>query len=171
MIFSMEQGKARRRLAVGVGPPTHQPGQSMATNHEQHVQEDDRGASRLPRCSPQDAAQQAHKARQVRALQRRRRHAPATRLRTACCVGTSTLPPRCPHFFSEDSWSSKCTAERQERGRGLGLVVVVGERSGTRTWVRRRAGFAGGPMSKAQRAHSGTRLSAHKTHAQAQRQR
>ena len=27
-----------------------------------------------------------------------------------CCeVGTSTLPPRWPHFFSEASWSSKCT--------------------------------------------------------------
>ncbi len=24
-------------------------------------------------------------------------------------VGTSTLPPRWPHFFSEASWSSKCT--------------------------------------------------------------
>ena len=24
-------------------------------------------------------------------------------------VGTSTFPPRCPHFFSEESWSSKCT--------------------------------------------------------------
>ena len=26
-----------------------------------------------------------------------------------CSVGTSTLPPRCPHFFSLASWSSKCT--------------------------------------------------------------
>ena len=26
------------------------------------------------------------------------------------CVGTSTLPPRWPHFFSEASWSSKWTA-------------------------------------------------------------
>ena len=25
-------------------------------------------------------------------------------------VGTSTLPPRWPHFFSDASWSSKCTA-------------------------------------------------------------
>jgi hypothetical protein len=25
------------------------------------------------------------------------------------CVGTRTLPPRCPHFFSDASWSSKCT--------------------------------------------------------------
>ncbi len=24
-------------------------------------------------------------------------------------VGTSTFPPRWPHFFSEASWSSKCT--------------------------------------------------------------
>ncbi len=24
-------------------------------------------------------------------------------------VGISTLPPMWPHFFSEDSWSSKCT--------------------------------------------------------------
>ena len=24
-----------------------------------------------------------------------------------CAVGTSTLPPRWPHFFSEASWSSK----------------------------------------------------------------
>ena len=37
-------------------------------------------------------------------------HLPAMMLRTACWVGTSTLPPRWPHFFSEDSWSSKCTA-------------------------------------------------------------
>lgn len=35
---------------------------------------------------------------------------PATRLRMAWLLGTSTLPPRWPHFFSEDSWSSKCTA-------------------------------------------------------------
>ena len=27
-----------------------------------------------------------------------------------CCpVGMRTFPPRCPHFFSDDSWSSKCT--------------------------------------------------------------
>ena len=27
-----------------------------------------------------------------------------------CCpVGMSTFPPRWPHFFSEESWSSKCT--------------------------------------------------------------
>ena len=26
-----------------------------------------------------------------------------------CWVGTSTLPPRWPHFFSDASWSSKCT--------------------------------------------------------------
>src|ERR1039457_4496495 len=25
-------------------------------------------------------------------------------------IGTTTLPPRCPHFFAEESWSSKCTA-------------------------------------------------------------
>ena len=31
------------------------------------------------------------------------------RLRTACAVGSSTLPPMCPHFFSDASWSSKCT--------------------------------------------------------------
>ncbi len=24
-------------------------------------------------------------------------------------VGTSTLPPRCPHFLADESWSSKCT--------------------------------------------------------------
>ena len=24
-------------------------------------------------------------------------------------IGTSTLPPRWPHFFSDASWSSKCT--------------------------------------------------------------
>ena len=24
-------------------------------------------------------------------------------------VGMSTLPPRCPHFFSDASWSSQCT--------------------------------------------------------------
>ena len=28
---------------------------------------------------------------------------------TNCSVGTRTLPPRCPHFFSLASWSSKCT--------------------------------------------------------------
>ena len=27
----------------------------------------------------------------------------------ASWVGTSTLPPMWPHFFAEDSWSSKCT--------------------------------------------------------------
>lgn len=27
-----------------------------------------------------------------------------------CCeVGISTFPPRWPHFFSDESWSSKCT--------------------------------------------------------------
>ncbi len=26
-----------------------------------------------------------------------------------CCIGTSTLPPRWPHFFSAASWSSKWT--------------------------------------------------------------
>ena len=26
-------------------------------------------------------------------------------------VGTRTLPPRWPHFFSEASWSSKCTPD------------------------------------------------------------
>ena len=30
----------------------------------------------------------------------------ATSVRTNCAVGTSTLPPRCPHFFSDASWSS-----------------------------------------------------------------
>ena len=34
----------------------------------------------------------------------------ATSVRMCCAVGTSTLPPRWPHFFSEDSWSSKWTA-------------------------------------------------------------
>jgi hypothetical protein len=35
----------------------------------------------------------------------------AFRVRTNVCVGTSTLPPRWPHFFSLASWSSKCTPE------------------------------------------------------------
>jgi len=27
-----------------------------------------------------------------------------------CCpVGMRTFPPRCPHFFSDASWSSQCT--------------------------------------------------------------
>ena len=30
-------------------------------------------------------------------------------VRTNCAVGTSTLPPRWPHFFSDESWSSKWT--------------------------------------------------------------
>jgi hypothetical protein len=30
-------------------------------------------------------------------------------VRMCCCIGTSTLPPRWPHFFSDASWSSKCT--------------------------------------------------------------
>ena len=34
----------------------------------------------------------------------------AVSVRMNCEVGTSTLPPRCPHFFSEASWSSKWTA-------------------------------------------------------------
>ena len=34
----------------------------------------------------------------------------AISVRTNCDVGTSTLPPRWPHFFSDESWSSKCTA-------------------------------------------------------------
>ena len=33
----------------------------------------------------------------------------ACSVRTCCEVGTSTLPPMCPHFFSAASWSSKCT--------------------------------------------------------------
>ena len=33
----------------------------------------------------------------------------ATRFRTALWVGTSTLPPMWPHFFSLASWSSKWT--------------------------------------------------------------
>jgi hypothetical protein len=28
---------------------------------------------------------------------------------TCSWVGTSTLPPMCPHFFTDASWSSKCT--------------------------------------------------------------
>ncbi len=32
-----------------------------------------------------------------------------TSVRTNCDVGTSTLPPRWPHFFSDASWSSKWT--------------------------------------------------------------
>ena len=34
----------------------------------------------------------------------------ATSLLIASSVDTSTLPPMCPHFLAEDSWSSKCTA-------------------------------------------------------------
>ncbi len=34
----------------------------------------------------------------------------ATSLAMASWVGTSTLPPMWPHFFDEESWSSKCTA-------------------------------------------------------------
>ena len=30
-------------------------------------------------------------------------------VRMCCDIGTSTLPPRWPHFFSDASWSSKCT--------------------------------------------------------------
>jgi hypothetical protein len=33
----------------------------------------------------------------------------AVSVRTNWLVGTSTLPPRCPHFFSDASWSSKWT--------------------------------------------------------------
>jgi hypothetical protein len=33
----------------------------------------------------------------------------ATSVRMNCDVGTSTLPPMWPHFFSDASWSSKCT--------------------------------------------------------------
>ncbi len=33
----------------------------------------------------------------------------AVSVRSNCSVGTSTLPPRWPHFFSDASWSSKCT--------------------------------------------------------------
>ncbi len=33
----------------------------------------------------------------------------ATSLLIASWVGTSTLPPMWPHFFAEESWSSKCT--------------------------------------------------------------
>ena len=33
----------------------------------------------------------------------------AVSVRMNCDVGTSTLPPRWPHFFSEESWSSKWT--------------------------------------------------------------
>ena len=33
----------------------------------------------------------------------------ALRARRNCEVGTSTLPPMCPHFFSLASWSSKWT--------------------------------------------------------------
>jgi hypothetical protein len=29
------------------------------------------------------------------------------RFLTACAVGSKTLPPMCPHFFSDASWSSK----------------------------------------------------------------
>ena len=33
----------------------------------------------------------------------------ATSLVTNSLVGTRTFPPRWPHFFTEASWSSKCT--------------------------------------------------------------
>ena len=33
----------------------------------------------------------------------------AVRVRMCCWVGMSTFPPMWPHFFSEASWSSKCT--------------------------------------------------------------
>lgn len=33
----------------------------------------------------------------------------AFRVRMCCEVGISTLPPKCPHFFSLESWSSQCT--------------------------------------------------------------
>ncbi len=33
----------------------------------------------------------------------------AINVRMNCAVGTSTLPPRWPHFFSDASWSSKWT--------------------------------------------------------------
>jgi len=33
----------------------------------------------------------------------------ATSLATNSRVGTTTLPPRWPHFFTEESWSSKWT--------------------------------------------------------------
>ena len=33
----------------------------------------------------------------------------AFRVRQCWLVGISTLPPMCPHFFSEASWSSQCT--------------------------------------------------------------
>ncbi len=33
----------------------------------------------------------------------------ATSFATASRVGTSTLPPMWPHFFTDASWSSKCT--------------------------------------------------------------
>ena len=32
-----------------------------------------------------------------------------TSVRMKWLVGMSTFPPRWPHFFSEESWSSKCT--------------------------------------------------------------
>ena len=35
----------------------------------------------------------------------------ATRVRMKWPVGMSTLPPRWPHFFSLESWSSKWTPE------------------------------------------------------------
>jgi hypothetical protein len=33
----------------------------------------------------------------------------ATSFSTASRTGTSTLPPMCPHFLADESWSSKCT--------------------------------------------------------------
>ena len=31
----------------------------------------------------------------------------AINLLIASCVGTNTFPPKCPHFFADESWSSK----------------------------------------------------------------
>ena len=43
----------------------------------------------------------------VRAMSAASRAALSVRMKLP--VGTSTLPPRCPHFFSDASWSSKWT--------------------------------------------------------------
>ena len=86
---------------------------------------------------------------------RRRRRRPAAR-RSGCgraaTVGTSTLPPRWPHFFSEASWSSQCTPaapaaiialhqlERVQRAAEAGLGVgddrhqLVGARLAGSAW-------------------------------------
>ena len=46
-------------------------------------------------------------------------------VRTCWLVGTSTLPPMWPHFFSEASWSSRWTRGRTGCDEGLRQLVHV----------------------------------------------